>query len=249
MATASPNSLLAGIIWAFSGKPAITINHSASSPSGTLTNDKEQVLAVFDVRASNVRWQATLRSLSISVPLSGVQASYLAVNNFKLSYRYCTNPGTYGYGYKGGACGTIGSLSPSLVTRSGDTYTIVFQKDLPVYLAQSSGTLTLSGTPLYVKPGMKAVQLRAAVTAGTGIGDQCKTIWYGVKKRYGYSKCGNEDAIVNVAGARGGNLLTVARPAGYGYPTTPLPKPTTSLPRPTPTPQQPILPRFTVPLR
>ncbi|MES2014371.1 MAG: hypothetical protein V4437_00965 [Patescibacteria group bacterium] len=227
-AVASPNNAVANVISAiFSGKPTITISHASVSPSGTLVVDKEQTLAVFDVRANNVKWQATLNSLTMSVQLSGAQASYLGVNDYTLTYHYCTNAGTtYGYGYKGGSCGTMSGLKPSSMTRSGDTYTLVFQKEIPIYLAQSGGTLTLSAVPTYVRAGMKVVQVRAYITSGTGIGDQCKTIRYGFNNKYGYSKCGNQEAVVNVSGAKGG-ILTVMRPPGYGYPTKPVVVPPT----------------------
>lgn len=221
MALADSNVLVANVLSAFSGKPTIIISRSSQSPTGTLVNDVPQVLAVFDVKATNVKWQATLDSFTVSIPLSGRQASALSVTDFVLHYAYCIDAGvTYGYGYKGGSCGLIQNLEPVSVARNGDTYTLVFKKELPVYLTQTTGTITIAGKPSYTRAGMQAVQLKASIVSGSGVGDQCKTIRYGYKNKYGYSKCGNQSATVNVGSAKG-NPLTVKRPPGYGYPVTP----------------------------
>lgn len=222
MALADSNALVANVLSSFSGKPTIIISRSSKSPTGSLVNGTSQVLAVFDVKATNVKWQATLNSFTVSIPLSGRQASSLEVTDFVLHYAYCINEGvTYGYGYKGGACGMMQSLEPTSVSFiNGDTYVLVFKKDLPVYLTQTTGTITIAGRPSYTKAGMQTAQLKASVVSGSGVGDQCKTIRYGYKNKYGYSKCGNQSATVNVGSAKG-NLLTVKRPPGYGYPITP----------------------------
>ncbi|MES2134871.1 MAG: hypothetical protein V4449_01345 [Patescibacteria group bacterium] len=229
---ADSNSLVAAVLSAFSGKPVITITRASTSPSGTLALDQRQTLAVFDVKATNVKWQANLDSFTVSIPISGA-GSALAINDFAFSYTYCTTSGVaYGYGYQGGACGTMSSLEPSSVTRNGNTYTLVFVKSIPVYLKQSSGMITITGTPTYVTAGMKAAQIRVAVTAGTGIGDQCKAIQSSDKKKNGYLQCSNQSALVNVGSAKG-NTLVVTRPPGYGYPTTPVQATTTIPKRPT----------------
>lgn len=229
MAIADSNSFVASVISSFSGKPTVIISRASASPSGKLTNDLGQVLAVFDVKAKNVKWQATLHSFTVSVPITNRAASALTISDFALHYDYCTKQGVYGYGYKGGECAHMAFLEPSSVTRDGDTYTLAFDKDLPIYLAQSTGTLTLVGKPTYVRAGKDAAQIRVSVTSGLAVGDQCKTIRYGYKNKYGYSKCGNQLAVVNVGSAKG-NILTVKRPPGYGYPTvatTTPPKPKT----------------------
>ncbi|TAK58763.1 hypothetical protein EPO14_02975 [Patescibacteria group bacterium] len=222
MAVADSNVLVANVLSSFSGRPTVIIARSAKSPTGSLVNDTSQILAVFDVKAMNVKWQATLNSFTVSIPVSGRQAPSLSVTDFALHYAYCVNEGvTYGYGYKGGACGMMQSLEPTSVSFiNGDTYVLVFKKDLPIYLTQTTGTITIVGKPSYTRAGMQAVQLKASITSGSAVGDQCKTIRYGYKNKYGYSKCGNQIGAVNVGSAKG-NLLTVKRPPGYGYPPTP----------------------------
>lgn len=230
MAIADSNSFVASVISSFSGKPTVIISRASASPSGKITNDLGQVLAVFNVKAKNVKWQATLHSFTVSVPITTRAASALTISDFALHYDYCTKQGVYGYGYKGGECAHMAFLEPSSVTRTGDTYTLVFNKDLPIYLAQSSGTLTIVGKPKYTRAGREAVQIRASVSSGVAVGDQCQTIRYGYKNKYGYSKCGNQSATVSVGSAKG-NILTVKRPPGYGYPTvatTTPPKPKTT---------------------
>lgn len=222
VAVADSNALVANVLSSFSGRPTVIIARSAKSPTGSLVNDASQTLAVFDVKATNVKWQATLNSFTVSVPISGRQASALEVTDFALHYDYCVKEGvTYGYGYKGGSCGKMSFLEPTSVSFiNGDTYVLVFKKDLPIYLKQTTGTITIVGKPSYTRAGMQAAQLRASVASGSAVGDQCKTIRYGYKNKYGYSKCGNQSATVNVGSAKG-NSLTVKRPPGYGYPPTP----------------------------
>ncbi|OGZ57201.1 MAG: hypothetical protein A3G60_01690 [Candidatus Ryanbacteria bacterium RIFCSPLOWO2_12_FULL_47_9c] len=212
--TGSPGSLLAGVFSIFDSSPLIKMSRNVNSPSGSVISGKTQVIGTFDVQTQNVTNFATLRTLTAQFALSGKGAKEFNLEDFTLSYRYCIPPGiSYGYGYRGGSCGTI-KMPVTSAERKSNLYTVTSRQALPVYPVQSSGVLTMSAKPVYTgqeKSESGKSWLRVSVK-GEGSGDKCNKIYYGYNNRYGYTKCIAEKARVTSAK---GNWLTMTRPYGY----------------------------------
>ncbi|MBI3572272.1 hypothetical protein HY091_01925 [Candidatus Kaiserbacteria bacterium] len=215
--SAGGNSLLASIFFPFFSSSTVTISRDASSPWGTLANDSHQTLAVFSVRATGVTHGATVSGVRAKINVSGTTYTHLSVGAFSASYRYCTTAGTiYGYGYPGGLCGII--WLPAFLARESDgVYTVSLDGSFPVYPNQQSGQLTILGTPHYTQAPSARGSVRATIESANATGDQCHTIHYGYKDRYGYSECAPATVSVGTWWASG-NTLPVSIPYGYAYP-------------------------------
>lgn len=210
-------NMLGAVFTSFMGNSTISISKAANSPKGSIVRNENQTLATFNVSVKNVKHWATLQQLNVEVPITGATPSALAVADFNAQYSYCLPAGkTYGYGFKGGSCGSI-KLTPASVQRVNNVYKLVFYMTIPVYPEQGNGTLMVMGTPLYVGAAAKDVALTVRVASGVARGENCKNITYGIKAKYGYTKCTSVAAVIAVGSARG-NTLLVERPYGYVKP-------------------------------
>ncbi len=210
------NSLLAAVFSVFSGQPSVTFSRSDTSPSGIIPSGVDQNLASFNVNVRNVQWQANIQSVIVSVPVTGTSAKNTLITNLRAHYKYCIPQGTtYGYGYKGGSCGTI-NLEPKSSVREGNTYKLTFMGAIPVFPNQSYGAFIVSGKPGYASKFIIGnQQVRVDVASISGVGDQCQVIRYGYKnKNFAYKKCRNIPLNTGFSRASG-NTLTIKNPYGY----------------------------------
>ena len=217
--TDGSNSLLAAVFGVFSNQPSVTFSRSETSPSGIIPSGVDQNLASFNVTVRNVKWQANLQTVVVSIPVTGTSAANTLLTNIRAHYKYCIPQGTtYGYGYKGGSCGTI-NLEPKSSVREGNTYKLTFMGSIPVYPNQSYGAFIVSGKPGYTsKYIIGTQQVRVEVASVSGIGDQCRVIRYGYKNRsFAYTKCGNTPLNTGFSRAVG-NTLSLKNPYGYKKP-------------------------------
>ena len=213
----SSDSLFAAVFNSLSSKPAIVVSKSGQSPSASIKTGAVVPLAVFDVATKNVTFWTTLRSSTYKVEISGSAASTLKLSDFKIVYRYCmpSSP-TYGYGYRGGNCGTK-ELSVNNVQHNGNTYTIFANGDTRLYPGAVNGQVTVSAKAQYTLGGTASsmAQVRVSMVSASASGDQCKA--YSLSKypkTYGYSGCVPLAASMNSASA---NTISVQRSYGYGY--------------------------------
>lgn len=211
------SSMLGAVLTSFTGGSTITISKASNTPSGPVVRNTNQTLATFNVSVRNAKSWATLQKLNVEVPITGSTAARLFVSDFSAHYSYCLPAGkTYGYGFKGGSCGSV-KLTPASVQRENNTYKLVFYMTIPVYPEQGNGTLLVMGTPAYAGAVANNSALTVRVASGTGRGEQCRNITYGLKARYGYTKCAPVAAVIAVGSARG-NTLSVERAYGYTKP-------------------------------
>ncbi len=221
-----PGSLFASAAATFSGKPTLIIKRDAQSSKGTLQMGKYQLLAQYKVVAKNVTHWATIQQISGQVVITAPSSSRLTISSPTITYYYCIPSGkTYGYGWTGtGNCQSIKltlSATPTYFNPVTNVYAYNFSGHVPVYPQASPSWLQVSAVPSYAYTGSvkktdaKDGKIQIQLLGVYATGDQCKTIHYGYKNKYGYSRCTNYSAIVNIV--NNGRILTILRPYGYGY--------------------------------
>src|SRR3989344_8200417 len=212
----SSQSLLSAVISALTPGSSIVISRNYSTPIGSIIPGRSQTLAVFDLTPKNITQYATIQSLPVQLSLTGSLAGFEA-RDFSIDYNYCLPSSSTipGYGYKGGYCSTV-HATPSSVVRDANSYRLMFTQTLPVYPNQTSANIVVKATPYYTGPD--ATQKKIAYVTARAIAPvvakstECRTIYYGYKNRYGYTKCVPSYPGVNVSLGYG-NKLTVSR--GY----------------------------------
>lgn len=217
------NSLIQSAAAALTGRPMIIIKRDDNAPAAsTIQMGSSNALAMFDISVVNATHWATLRSLPMTIQITGAANSPLSLKDISMQYQYCIPSGAlYGYGYRSNGCGHV-TITPTAVSKSGNMYIVTFNTGLYIYPQQTSGIFTVFATPMYgytgsvLRSNSGNASLQVRILSANAAADQCQWTYSGSSHSYGYTGCVSSNAIINIQSGAGA-LLTVKRPYGYGY--------------------------------